>query len=73
MEQKESQRSSSSKPPTKKPTKQTKENLLVEFTIMTALLGFIPIEEKLIINYNEFNNELKNYFTLTCVKTSSEH
>lgn len=36
--------------PNTKPTKQTKENLLVEFTISTALLGFIHIQENLIIN-----------------------
>lgn len=45
------QRPSSSKPPTKKTTtKQTKENLLVDFAILTALVGFIHVQENLITN-----------------------
>lgn len=60
--------------PSKKPTtKQNKENLLVGFTIITALLCFIHIQENLIITPPMNNNELKNYFTLACVKTSSVH
>lgn len=36
--------------PNKKPTKQTKENLLVEFTVISALLGFIPMQGNLMMN-----------------------